>query len=615
MSNQALASNLEGMNQPHLDLHTSPEIYTGYRAGLQDVQVPRGHGVVMTANQYATDAAARILELGGSAADAAISAQLVLGLVEPQSSGLGGGLYATVHNSTGPTVLNYAIDGREIGPLALNDPAVMLDLCTGDPRGRMVSAGVPGVVSALALLHAREGVLAWHVLFEEPIRLAEEGFKVSDRLARSVAHFAEGLKSNDAAYAYLFPGGKPVAEGDVLRNPDYAQTLRELAELESMNAVQTFYSGHLACKIALETSEHISLASLQSYGATTGETLAYEYQPGGADGVTYRMLSPGRSAAGASTIFATLETLRGHVPSLPIDADGAHFIAEAERLAYADCDAIMGGWLWLSEQEKLFDSGYIARRRQLISDRPAELALPGDPLGTGAAQATPHQDEHGTTHFQIVDAAGRAVAVTSSVEAAFGNFHMVGGFFLNNQLSDFTRTLTPELRQRLQDAVDAQNVQLATDIAEAHPNYPAAGRRPRSSMAPMMVLGEDKRPVAVLGSPGGGVIIQYMVKALLALFEWGLSPQQACNMGNFGAFNNGQTWLGKDTIHPASDAASLVEEMETRRAELARELEQRGHIVADYPLASGLAILQRTDDGGWMAGIDPRREGAIRVVP
>ena len=192
---------------------------------------------------------------------------------------------------------------------------------------------------------------------------------------------------------------------------------------------------------------------------------------------------------------------------------------------------------------------------------------------------------------------------------------MVGGFFLNNQLSDFTRTLTPELRQRLQDAVDAQNVQLATDIAEAHPNYPAAGRRPRSSMAPMMVLGEDKRPVAVLGSPGGGVIIQYMVKALLALFEWGLSPQQACNMGNFGAFNNGQTWLGKDTIHPASDAASLVEEMETRRAELARELEQRGHIVADYPLASGLAILQRTDDGGWMAGVDPRREGTIRVVP
>lgn len=544
---------------------TMPEIYTGYRQGLKKVEL--GTSAVASANHYATEIGRKILDQGGNAADAAVAVQFVLGLTEPQSSGLGGGLYALYYSAD--TKKAKVFDGRETAP-----NAAIPEYRVGDIRAIPRSIGVPGTLAALYALHEKEGILSWEECIKPAQELAEHGFIISKRMADSVQFFAEAI-SRDPQACEIYQGGK-ISAGDLLINKPYARACALLIE-----DPYSMYTGVLAQDIMerldkvthLEEKSYIDAQDLAAYKARIYPCIQGQYRG-------HTILGPAYSSAGASIVLSILGILEHHdmgkykvqADTLP-PAELIHYCTEASRLAYADRDAYAAdpeflslGDIWHTP-EKLWDPEYTKVRYSLIQPTSMGKAEPG--YGQRISSDT---EEHGTSHYQIIDQWGNIASVTTSVEAAFGSFTMVSGFFLNNQLCDFSEPGTA--------------------------NECRGGKRPRSSMAPLIVLDQENKPKYVLGSPGGGLIIHYIVKILLCLIDFGMNPQEAANYINFGAMNNPITWLGKD--HPCAQHSQ----------ELVEQLQAYGHQVELHAIPSGAAVFDIQKDGHIIAGVDPRREGA-----
>lgn len=564
------------------DITTNPEIATGYRSGMQ--AVASENFSVATANPLATKAACDVLMDGGTAADALVTAQFVLGLTEPQSSGIGGGGYILYYDAaSGQT---SAIDGREVAPLAADEN--YLQDAVPDARRSGRSIGVPGIVAALGELHERQGARAWSDNLTPAAELATAGFEISPRMAASVADSAEDLARDPEAAAYFLDDGVAKPAGTRMQNPEYAAVVDKLAA-EGPDAL---YTGELAQAIVDKaastdggmTPSLMTTADLAGYTPVTHEALCAPYR-------SFEVCGMPPSSSGGVAVLETLRLLNaydlaqyapaeaGPNGALPA-AEAVHLVSEAERLAYADRDAyiadpaftdIPGGvGVFLSDS-------YIAERETLIDpEKSMGTAQPGELVPAMARGAD--LPEQGTTHISIIDGQGNAASATTSVEAAFGSFHMTNGFLLNNQLTDFSA-----------DPVGEDGQPVANRVEPA--------KRPRSSMAPMLVF-DDGQLSMVVGSPGGSLIIQYVTKTLVNIIDWEMNPQQAVSAPNFGARNTPVTGIGGE--HPLMDDPGV----------LLSQLESLGHEISVDDQSSGLSALVVTDTG-ILGGADPRREGTV----
>lgn len=528
--------------------------------------------MVATADPAASNAALAILNQGGSAVDAAIAAQAVLGLVEPQSSGIGGGAFLLQWDAAARRL--SALDGREAAPknarpdLFLDEDGKPVDFLDAALSGR--SVGVPGVLRLLELAHRRDGKLPWAALFQPAIDLAETGFAVPAQLAKAIAGEPR-LRDDPEARAYFFDAaGYPRAAGATLRNPAYAATLRAI----TAGGADAFYGGPLAqaivAKVNADGIQHMSAADLMDYRARERDPLCRPYR-------VYAVCSMGPPTSGGIALLQILGILQ-NFELAPLDPDGArafHLIADASRLAFADRDRYVADADFARVPvADLLAADYLkARAGQIRSDRTIGEARPGkftDPMVV--AEASQRQFEPvSTTHLVIVDGAGDIVSMTSSIEMAFGSHRMVGGFLLNNQLTDFS-------------FLPASGGRLVANRIEP-------GKRPRSSMAPAIVFDANDAPVIALGSPGGPNIIGYVAQALVEMIDWGRSPGQAAASPHL-LNRNGPTLV----------------EAGTAAADLREALEALGHEVDERELRSGLNIVQ-IKDGAMIGASDPRRDG------
>ncbi len=564
---------------------------------------------VAAAHPLAVDAGYQILKAGGSAVDAAVAVQMVLTLVEPQSSGIGGGAFMLHHDGQ----LTEAYDGRETAPsdadedLFLDAQRQPLSFQAAAVGGRAV--GTPGVLHMLALAHRQHGRLPWRQLFEPAIALAEEGFPVGPRL-HALLSDAATLRQDPAAATYFFDtSGQPWPVGHRLKNPELAAVLRRIAA----EGVRAFYEGEMAEAMVRKVREHpgnpgrLTLADLAEYEATVRAPLCFVHSarpvhPKGARQRDVRICgmpppSSGTLAMGqilgllAHTPAARLQPARGPQGLQP-GPDWLHLYTEASRLAFADRAVYVAdpdyvpppGNSWMS----LLDEDYLAQRARLIGSGPRARRMPEAPAGipAGVQQSLgpmPEQAEYGTSHISIVDGQGRTLAMTSSIEAAWGAHLMVnrgqglaGGFLLNNQLTDFSFVPRSESGAPIANRVEPR-------------------KRPRSSMTPVLVFERPRGDFLLSGgSPGGAYIIHYTSKLLYGTLHWGLDVQQAINLPNFAAF--GGPVLLEDQRFPPSTAAAL---------------RQRGHRVQEQALTSGLQAIQVRGKGLY-GGADPRREGVVK---
>lgn len=552
------------------------------------------HQAVAAANPLATDAGAQVLRAGGSAVDAAVAVQLVLTLVEPQSSGIGGGAFLLYTDGTRVT----AYDGRETAPAAADErlflqadgtPMAFSDAVVG---GR--SVGVPGTLRLLAQAHRDHGRLPWATLFEPAIRLAEDGFAVSPRLATLLAGEPH-LRRHPAAAAYFYPGGEPLAAGSRLRNPALAAVLRRVA----VEGADAFYAGPVARSIVDAVRTHpinpgrLTEADLAGYRVVVREPLCSDWR-------RWRLCGFPPPSSGHLAIAQTLGLLdaagaTGTADTALVDgrpsADWLHTYTEAARLAFADRAQFVAdpafvappGTGWAS----LLEPAYLRERALLIGPRAMPSAPAGRPGGAHSAWAPQaEQPEYGTSHLSIVDAQGHAVAMTTTIEDQFGARLLVdggtglpGGFLLNNELTDFSFTPT-----------DTQGRPIANRVEP--------GKRPRSSMSPTLVFDRETGALQMsAGSPGGALIIHFTARTLLGTLAWGLDAQRAIDLPNFGT--TGGPLLLEAGRFPASTVEALT---------------ARGHTVRELPMTSGLqAIERRAGPGGsvWFGGADPRREGVV----
>ena len=525
-----------------------------------------------TANPIATETALGILRRGGSAVDAAIAAQMVLTLVEPQSSGIGGGGFMLHYD--GETGQIAAYDGRETAPASAHPnmflgadgkPMKWIDAVVGG-----LSVGVPGLVRMLELAHAEHGSLSWPELFVDAIRLAEEGFPVSPRLNGLIRADKQLQVFPDTASYFFGPDGEAHPVGTILHNTELGNTLAIIAD----GGADAFYTGPIARDIA----DAVSTASRNPTPMSTSDIARYRAKKRAAVCGPYRGHTvcgmPPPSSGGVTTlqILGILESF--DLGAGPDDVATMHLVAEASRLAFADRNKYLADPDVVPPPAGLLDAAYLAERAALID--PAQSmgrAKAGNPENETYLRLAPADDEHGvsTTHLVIVDGAGDVVSMTSSIETQFGSRLMVRGFLLNNQLTDFS--LAPERN--------------GTPIA----NRAEAGKRPRSSMAPTIVLdGEDRFRLAV-GSPGGSSIIGYVTKTLIASLDWGLNVQDAIEVPHI-VNRNSDTRLEKDTT----------------AADLASALEALGHKIRISRMTSGLQAIAAVP-GGYEGGADPRREG------
>lgn len=547
----------------------SPEIATP-RQEKQAITAPQH--MVVAAHPLAVEAGHAVLRLGGSAVDAAIAVQAVLGLVEPQSSGIGGGAFLLHWSEAEKTVRSY--DGRETAPLAAREdrflPPAGVPLNFLDAAASGAAVGVPGVLRALELAHGRHGRLPWRELFQYAIFAAEEGFVVTPRLHALLAR-DPALRMDPAARAlYYDAAGRAIAAGTTLVNREYGRTLREIAA----RGADAFYYGELADAVVLAVRSHrrpgdLSVVDLARYRALEREPVCGSYRAASLCGM-------GPPSSGGIAVLQILGMLE-HTAfdrAAPASAAAVHLFAEASRLAFADRLRYIADPAFVPQPVSgLLDPAYLAQRARLIGERSMGPALPGVPRGALALGDALESEAAGTSHVSIVDAAGDAVSMTTTIESAFGSRIMVRGFLLNNQLTDFA--FVPEF------------------AGQPVANRVQPGKRPRSSMAPTFVFATG-RLRAVLGSPGGPLIIPYVAKTLVAMLDWGMDAQSAIALGNFGSAG-GPTLLERGTP---------VEE-------LGDALAERGHVLNFAPLGSGLHAIERTPQG-WRSGADPRREGIAR---
>ena len=529
------------------------------------------------ANPLAATAGREILRAGGSAADAAIAIQLVLNLVEPQSSGIGGGAFFVHWDEAGRKVTT--LDGRETAPAAAKPDRFMRD---GKPmpfREAVVggrSVGVPGTLKLLEEAHRRWGKLPWADVVAPAVKLAEEGFAISPRLNGLLAG-EKDLPKNALAAAYFYePDGKPKTVGTILKNPAFAATLRAVAAQGS----EAFYKGQIAEDIVATVTGHptnpgdITLADLAGYKVEERDPVCGAYR-------IWRLCGMGPPSSGAVALQQMLGILEGQdLRRIGQGADAAHWFTEAGRLAFADRALYLADPAFISVPVRgLIDRDYIRSRAGLVSpERSMGRAKPGDPPHRRAQLLAPSDGiENGTSHISVVDADGNAVAMTTTIEDGFGSRLMTkGGFLLNNELTDFN--FAPE------------------EDGKPVANRVEPGKRPRSSMAPTLVFDAFGRLHAVVGSPGGSQIIGYVAKTLVALLDWKMDPQQAVDFGNFGS-RNGPTELERGLFSP----------------QLVQSLKDKGHVINEIEMTSGTQAIVRSARGametGWGGGADPRREG------
>ena len=553
---------------------------------------------VAAANPLATDAGYQVLKAGGSAVDAAIAVQMVLTLVEPQNSGIGGGAFLLHFN--GRRV--EAFDGRETAPAAADEklllgkdgkPLAFYDAVVG---GRAV--GTPGTIAVLEMAHKQYGKLPWAKLFEPAIALANNGFRVSPRL-NALLGTEQYLKRDPVAAAYFYKDGMPYPVGYLLRNPALAVVLKKIATGGS----KALHEGEVAQAIVDKVQKHpgnpgkLSLADLAGYKAIQRAPICHDYRASANDFRVCGFPPPSSGAIAIGQILGLLNhtnaatlALEGGLPS----AQWLHLYTEASRLAFADRAQYLadpdfvqppaGNWM------SLLAPGYLADRARLIGQTANSMSMktakPGVPGDTNAAYAPmPEQAEFGTSHISIVDADGNSIAMTTSIEDGFGSRQMVninglsGGFLLNNELTDFS--FSP---------ADASGAPIANRVQP--------GKRPRSSMSPTLVF--DKATGALVmsgGSPGGAMIIHYTAKTVYGILNWGMLPQQAIDLPNFASLN-GPTLL-EERRFPAATVDAL---------------NARGHEVGEVNMTSGVQAITRYQAHGvpmWMGGADPRREGVV----
>jgi gamma-glutamyltranspeptidase/glutathione hydrolase len=541
--------------------------------------------MVAAANPLAADAGYRMLRAGGSAVDAAIAVQMVLTLVEPQSSGIGGGAF--LMHFDGKTV--KAFDGRETAPMAATETLFQgpngkaLSFHEGVVGGR--SVGAPGVLRMLELAHKEYGRLPWAALFAPAIRLAQDGFAVSPRL-HAMLQTERHLKTDPAAASYFYDrDGNPWQVGHVLKNPELANVLREVAD----KGADAFYKGQIARDIENKVKSHprnpglLTAADIGAYQAKVREPVCSDYRAWTVCG----MPPPSSGGITIAQLLGILENrnMRALGPKNGLmNAEAVHLFSEAGRLAYADRSRYVADTDFIplpgNSTKALLDKTYLAGRAALIGDRSMGVAESGVPPATALALGVDTSPEFpSTSHISVVDASGNAVSMTTSIEDAFGSRQMVRGFLLNNQLTDFSF-----------NAADANG-----PIA----NRVQPGKRPRSSMAPTLVFerGSNKLVMST-GSPGGSAIINYVGKVLIGTLDWGLDVQQAISLPNFGS-RNGPTELELDRTDTA----------------LADRLKAKGHQVRMIEQTSGLQGIMRMRIGGeeiWFGGADPRREGIVK---
>jgi len=575
---------------PTSTLPVAPESASGYRTDLQTRHASRH--MAAAANPLAAEAGRAMLRQGGSAIDAAIAMQAVLTLVEPQSSGIGGGALIVLWD--GKAVRTF--DGRETAPagatekLFLKSDGTPMAFTPAQIGGR--SVGTPGVLRALELAHRKHGRLPWAKLFEPAIKLAEQGFAISPRLHLLIASDSSMRSSPDMVAYFLNADGSPKAAGTLLKNPALAAVLKRIAN-EGPDAL---YKGAIAQEIVTKVQGHtnpgsLSLNDLQGYQAKERAPLCTDYKRWQVCG----MPPPSSGGIAVAQILGTLQALETRDPRFALaplkplktekpagtepDPQAVHLIAEAERLAYADRAQYVADADFVPVPVKgLVDPAYLARRAALIGDRSMGVAKPGTPSGIQVAYAPDRSPLRiSTSQVVAVDDQGGAVSMTTTIESAFGSHVMVQGFLLNNEMTDFS--FIPE-----------ENGQKVANRVEP-------GKRPRSSMAPTIIFDRQSGEfLATIGSPGGSQIIEYVAKSTIGLLDWNLDPQAAINLPNFGS-RNGPTELEQGQFS----------------AELIQALKDKGHSISEIDMTSGTQAIVRVRDAQGNAslagGADPRREG------
>jgi gamma-glutamyltranspeptidase / glutathione hydrolase len=579
---------------------------------------------VAAANPLATDAGYQILKAGGSAVDAAVAVQMVLGLVEPQSSGIGGGAFL-LHQDGKANGKMEAFDGRETAPAAATESLFIgkdgkpMAFTEAQVGGR--SVGVPGTVRMLEMAHKQHGKLPWATLFQPAITMAEGGFKVSPRLNTLLAG-EKNLKNDPTAAAYFYDAaGAAWPVGHVLKNPAYAAVLRQIAA----KGAKALHEGEIAQSIVDKVRNHptnagvLSLQDIANYIPKKRDPLCFDYKVAPE---IYQICGMPPPSSGAIAIGQILGMLNNtDAPRLPLDSakvptaeeflspEWLHLYLEASRLAFADRAQYVadpdfvappaGNW------QEMLNPVYLEKRSKSIGamsmkTASAGIPLPYDAIKTSASSThdfkyapMPDQIEYGTSHISIIDAAGNALAMTTTIEGAFGSMQMVnpfnaanpalsGGFLLNNELTDFS--FAP---------ADASGKPIANRVQP--------GKRPRSSMAPTLVIDKTTGQVIMsAGSPGGALIIHFTAKTLYGTLNWGMNAQEAINLPNFGSLN-GPSILEAKRFPPA-----VVE-----------ALKAKGHEIREIDMTSGLQAIERTTSSGaatydgFFGGADPRREGVV----
>jgi len=549
-----------------------PEGATGFH---QKKAVSSKQYMVIAANPYASQAGLEMLDKGGSAVDAAIAAQLVLSLVEPQSSGIGGGSFILHWDNNKQHLTTF--DGRETAPQAatselfLDDKGKPLNWVDAVVGGK--SVGVPGLIAALEKSHKQFGRLEWKTLFQPAIKLADNGFIISERLEKLLGmNFNPGIHLLPEIKNYFAPNGISVKAGDTLKNPKLAKVLRSIAD----DGADVFYKGWIAEKI-VEKVQHasispglLSLNDMKKYQAIERASVCGPYHQ-------YKVCGMAPPSSGGITVIQILAQLQSfELSQYPVNSlDAIHLLTQSSRLAFADRNRYIADSDFVSVPVTgLLAVDYLANRTSLIDEkRDMGQALAGNPQARLVLADDNAIERPSTTHLVVVDKQGNAVSMTSSIENGFGSALMVQGFILNNQLTDFS--LAPKR--------DGKWVA----------NRVEPLKRPRSSMAPMMVFNQDSSLRLVVGSPGGSRIINYVAQTIIGVLDWQLNVQQAINLPKVTNRNY------VTTLEQGTDITKLKS-----------GLEARGHKVMVRPLNSGLHAIEVTK-GGLVGGADPRREGLV----
>ena len=527
--------------------------------------------MVVTANPYASDAGANILSRGGTAADAMVAVQTVLGLVEPQSSGMGGGGFLVWYDATSGELTT--LDGRETAPFAATERLFQDD--TGEPikfwdaviGGR--SVGVPGMPALIEVAHSKWGKLPWKDLFKRAASLADRGFVVSHRLSGLLATEQQRMSSSIDAFSYFFPKGKSLSQGTLLINREYGNLMRRLAEHGS----DIFYSGPTASSIVAtirvgnENPGLITLADLANYAIKERPAICTKFR-------SYDVCGMGPPSSGAIGVGQILGMINAYPVGKMSDPQTLRLIGDATRLAFADRGRYLADadFVYVPSTE-LVDAQYLRSRASLLNKN---IAIPkvaaGEPIASLSQRRAPDLsiEQQSTTHVSIVDTYGNVLSLTSSIENAFGSRLMTNGFLLNNQLTDFSFKSS------------SNGVPVANRVE--------GGKRPRSSMAPTIVL-QDGKPVLVIGSPGGSRIISYVANTIVAILDWGLDVQKAVSQP-----------------HAVNRFGTYEIEKATRLIEIKNSLKELGYDVTERSLNSGLNVIM-IQNGSLFGGSDPRREG------